>query len=428
MAIDEPIEILDESFGSGPRPARRARALLAVLALLGLLVTGLMIRSAEPDVEVADGDEEPEEPTTERDPGPNRIALGAPDDGKGSVGLPVTAEPSTGLRDGQAVTVTGSGFPPNESVGVVMCTREAGREHGGRGAEACDIGRYASATSGADGVVVATFHVQRILLLDGQEVDCASEPGRCIIGVGLISDYDRSGGFAVDFDPSAPLAPAPTVGLARTGGIVDGETVAANVTGLHPGSTLIVQQCETATQRCAPVGEHHVDGDGVFDGSVHLWRWFGAWTEPGQSPNVDCAAVPCHVMFDAPTSGPGPLPTVDVTFDGTRGARTPPVVRLARPGPFAPGDWVELEVEGASPGAHADAAVCAADGSWCSGSGTTQVGPDGGARFTLWIETGSGSRRCGGTCILTVQLFPDLPPGAGPPPLFPPRIPVEVRG
>lgn len=429
MAIDEPIEILDERPGAGLRPARRAPALLAVLALLGLLVGGLMVRAAEPDVDVAVDDEqpEPEDPAVDRDvPAPVPIALGAPDDGKDSVGLPVTAEPSTGLLDGQAVRVTGSGFPPGESVGVVMCAREAGREHGARGAEACDIGRYASGSAGPDGVAVVTFHVQRTLLLDGEEIDCASEPGRCIIGMGLISDYDRSGGFAVEFDPSAPLAPAPTVELGRTAGIVDGETVPVRATGLHPGSVLFAQLCETARVRCTGIGELEVRDDGTVDDAIRLWRVFGAWVEPGAegSSNVDCAAVACHVMLDGPTSSRRALPVLGVTFDATRGARTPPTAKLSDPGPFAPGDRVRVEVRGASPGAVAEATLCSSGGEWCSGGGGVPVASDGTATFEVRIERGAPT----GIATLATHLFHDRGPGSGPPPLFPPPIPVEVRG
>ena len=41
-----------------------------------------------------------------------------PRDGKSSIQLPLTVEPSTGLHDGQTVTVSATGFVPGESVGL----------------------------------------------------------------------------------------------------------------------------------------------------------------------------------------------------------------------------------------------------------------------------------------------------------------------
>lgn len=212
---------------------------------------------------------------------------------------------------------------------------------------------------------MATFHVQRILLLDGQEVDCASEPGRCTIGMGLISDYDRSGGTPVDFDPSAPLAPAPTVELDRTAGIVDRDTVPVRATGLHPGSVLFVQLCESATERYTGIGELQIGADGTVDGAI----------------------------------------------------------RLIDPGPFAPGDEVRVEVRGASPHTVAEATLCSPDGEWCSDSGGVPVASDGTATFEVRIDHGTPAR----TAILAVHLFHNRAPGSGLPPLFPPPITIEVR-
>ncbi|HEX4901193.1 MAG TPA: neocarzinostatin apoprotein domain-containing protein, partial [Acidimicrobiales bacterium] len=229
----------------GAQPPDRRRRLgplaVAVGSLLAVVAVAVLVG---PD---GDGEVAVEEATTTtgvpghapgRDAFPAPLALGAPDDGKESVGLPVRADPSTGLVHGQQVTVTGTGFPPGESVGVVMCAKEAGRDHGARGAEACNLGRFAQATSDADGTATVTFAVSRLVVLDGVEIDCASEPGRCLIGMGMISDYDTSGGVLVDFDPSVPLPDPPTATLERTTDLVSGEPVGLRVTGLVPGSSV----------------------------------------------------------------------------------------------------------------------------------------------------------------------------------------------
>jgi hypothetical protein len=63
------------------------------------------------------------------------LGLGAPADGKESHLLPVRVTPDHDLVEGQQVTITGAGFPPNASVVAVTCTSAAGRD----GADACDI-------------------------------------------------------------------------------------------------------------------------------------------------------------------------------------------------------------------------------------------------------------------------------------------------
>lgn len=59
----------------------------------------------------------------------------SPIDGKATKRHPVRVTPDTGLVDGQQVTVTGSEFPPNADIGVVMCTNAAATI----GVDACDI-------------------------------------------------------------------------------------------------------------------------------------------------------------------------------------------------------------------------------------------------------------------------------------------------
>lgn len=321
------------------RPSRRPVALAALAAAVVALFAGVLALQpeAEGDVDVAideDGLEdratEDDRPAPDFDNAPAPIGLGAPDDGKDSVQLPVVADPATGLVDGQTVVVSGKGFPPDSSVGVVMCTKEAGQDHGGRGVEACDITHYGSGTSDAQGVASVEFRVRRIVPFDGEDVDCAAEPGRCIIGMGLISDYDQSGGVAVDFDPSVPLPDKPTVELTKSENLVDGETVRVAVTGLDPNASVSMSQC-TDEGSCAEGASLHgtADESGTFEGSIRLWRTFGAYGPNGPT-NADCAAIACTLLVHADLASSWPLPTPELTFDPSRGARVPPTLSRRR--------------------------------------------------------------------------------------------------
>jgi hypothetical protein len=213
---------------------RRSRRAWLITLLVVPLVAALVVVVAnqgdsQPDGEAATSttlaDEEGEgESVVELSPQ-------APWNGADSLLLPVNVEPATGLVDGQTVTVTGAFFPPNSSFGVVMCTTQAVEY----GVSACDIGNFTSGTTAADGTFTATFPVRRYFSVAGQMVDClagniepadwmaarnagepplsVTDPTRfsCIVAVGLISDYDQSGGFPISFEGAVtgPDAPAP---------------------------------------------------------------------------------------------------------------------------------------------------------------------------------------------------------------------------
>ncbi|MEV6176982.1 enediyne antibiotic chromoprotein [Streptomyces sp. NPDC052016] len=63
----------------------------------------------------------------------------------------VTASPSTGLSNGQTVTVTGSGYPAGAEIAVSQC---------GDGNKCTDT--LATATVGADGGFTANYTVQKV--------------------------------------------------------------------------------------------------------------------------------------------------------------------------------------------------------------------------------------------------------------------------
>ncbi|WP_436796263.1 neocarzinostatin apoprotein domain-containing protein [Actinospongicola halichondriae] len=424
---------LSRSQRSSRRPAALAVSMLAVVALIAAVV---ILRPPSDDVDVAideDGlsttipDDSAPVPDFENAPAP--IGLGAPDDGKDSVRLPVIVEPPTGLVDGQMVSVSGQGFAPDTSIGVVMCTKEAGVDHGARGIEACDISHYGQGMSDAQGNATVEFRVQRIVPFDGEEVDCASEPGRCIVGMGMISDYDQSGGFAVDFDPSVPLPDPPTVELGKTEGIADGETVPIVVTGLAPNSVLFLQQCTDGYTSCAETssGEQRVDSSGRFEGTVRLWRSFGTYGDLGPT-NVDCAVAACELVINGDTGNSRAIPNVSIAFDPTRGARTPPVLRLLDDGPFSPGDTFRVAVDGLGEFEWIDLQVCPAPDGECIAWGSQ--GP--GEASVVEVTVDSGSAACASGCpiIAYVNTAGGRGPGgtSGPPPLFPEPILVTITG
>lgn len=416
------------------RPSRRPIALAAVAAAVVALFAGVLVLQPEEegDVDVAIDEDglddravEEDRPAPDFDNAPAPIGLGAPDDGKDSVRLPIVAEPATGLVDGQTVLVSGKGFPPDSSVGVVMCTKEAGQDHGARGVEACNINHYGSGMSDAQGVASVEFQVRRIVQFDGEDVDCASEPGRCIIGMGLISDYDQSGGVAVDFDPSLPLPEKPTVELTKTENLVDGETVRVSVTGVEPGAQIAMTQCsEDGACVEGPMLDDTVDQAGGYEGSIRLWRTFGAYGPNGPT-NVDCAAVSCTLAVYTELASSWPLPEPSLTFDPSRGGRVPPTLRVVDTGPFGVRDDFRVEVAGAPAGHYAELQLCDLDSGSCAGWGSGEITGNPSVVEVSIEERGA----CTETCRLSAFLHRlDGRAQSGPPLLFPEPIPVPITG
>lgn len=437
IRASEPIDLDPEVGGGGPvePPHRRRLPVLLVLGAVVALVIGTVVAD-DGDVEVSVDQEQATTTTAEADrrapePGsfPAPVALGGPTDGKESVGLPVKAEPSTGLVDGQEVTVTGTGFPAGVSVGVVMCTKEAGRDHGARGVDACNIGHFAQAETNRDGVAVATFSVRRLVVVDGQEVDCASEAQRCLIGMGMLSDYDTSGGVLVDFDPSVPLPDPPTATVEPSTGLVDGQEVTVSVTGLVPGSPVGAVLCSAGDGMCVDRPADDVaDADGTASIRLRVWQVFGVpmW-EPGSAARtVDCSAEPCHLQIWGEAPGGRAVPVVDLSFAGEPVDRTAPRLVVESAGPFRPGDEIVLELPELSHDTGVEPMLCSDMG--CSGSAAGVELLEGqGQRIRLRVPSADEGNTCiDRPCALVVHLW--APMGNDEPPLLLPEpVPVAIE-
>lgn len=434
VGASEPIDL--EARAGGPVEPPRRPLLPVLLALAAVVaVIAAVVLTADDDVEVA-VDQDETTTTTEahgRTPDlgsfPRPVALGGRTDGKDSVGLPVKAEPSTGLVDGQEVTVTGTGFPPGVSVGVVMCTKEAGRDHGARGVDACNIGHFAQAETNRDGVAVATFSVRRLVVLDGVEVDCASEAQRCLIGMGMMSDYDTSGGVLVDFDGTVSLPDPPTATVQPSTGLVDGQEVTVTVTGLVPDSPVGAVLCRTVDGTCIePPAHHSADAAGVASFPMRAWRAFGVATwEPGRpAPNVDCAIEPCHVQVWGEGAGGRAVPVVGVSFAGGSIDRSAPALVMPSTGPFRPGDELVVELPDLDHDAGVEPTLCSDQG--CSGGMLAPELLEGvGQRIRVQVPSVDEGNTCiDRPCWLVVHLYPPMV-GEAPPPLFPDPVPVTIE-
>ena len=114
----------------------------------------------------------------------------------------LSASPDTDLADGQAVTVTATGYPLNHSLDLVECVQDLG----------CDFGTLRVLFSGDTGGYVTTFYVSRILSIESGQVDCAVDQN-CVLVSLDITDLSTGAQASIAFDPNAPPPPFPSFHL-----------------------------------------------------------------------------------------------------------------------------------------------------------------------------------------------------------------------
>ena len=234
----------------------------------------------------------------------------------------LTATPAANLVNLQSIAIAGTGFSPNVTVGWAEC------KNGGTGAADCDVNDFGTTTTDSVGAFSASFTVHRILHTANGTVDCAAVMQGCRVGAAKLSDHAEFANTPLDFDPSVPLPPPPTLLAGPTTGLVEGQSVALFGGGFPGNSGVIFQQCVSAAlTTCFPLGGMQADAGGNFITTVVVHR---AVVEPPVS-STDCASAPgvCQIVayaivdgdvwasvpisFDA--GGPLPAGTLTVTPD-----------------------------------------------------------------------------------------------------------------
>lgn len=367
------------------RPRRRVRMLTAAAALLLLVVGAVAVLEQDTSNRVeVDGDDPDRDGRDLPDLEPGVLTPLGPRDGKDSIRLPLTSEPSTDLVDGQAVTVSGSGFQPGEGVGLVQCAKEAGGDSPElrAGIQGCYIGGYTSLTADDAGVATGTYEVHRLLTtpLTGT-IDCAAEAERCMVAMGALADYDRSGTHPIVFDADVEPVDLPTITVTPTDGLTDGAVVHVVAEGLTPGDRLYGEVCSSDPQACTsaalradgPVDEAEtrsmttdsrgvevfeidavgllVDSRGRAEGDLTVWQYL-----PGADPGtyVDCAVSHCSLRLGGQTAPP----TVPLAFLPGEGPVAPNAVVEPADG-LAVGDEVVVRGTGFRPGTAVMLTLCA---------------------------------------------------------------------
>jgi Neocarzinostatin family len=94
-----------------------------------------------------------------------------------------TVTPSTGLTNGQTVTVVAKNFTPGKTIGVTECSTRDNESGSG-----CDLRTIPTGTIAADGTVTLQFKVES-MNLGADMIDCTTGPHVCgLIAAELSAD------------------------------------------------------------------------------------------------------------------------------------------------------------------------------------------------------------------------------------------------
>jgi hypothetical protein len=226
-----------------------------------------------------------------------RVALAVAVLAAGGVGLaeptgaqvpPIVVEPSTGLVDGQEVTVTVNG----PQLFVTICDAEVG-ENPTLDDAVRHCGQEATVVGDERPAQLAYVVRSSFTAFGGRVVDCGVEPGDCVIS---------AAGLAASGFVSTPITIGPPVLTAALPGepLGDDTPVAVTVRGA-PGAVVTVAQCAyptgatLAASRCGPGLALQVGADGTASESLAVT--FEVGTGAGV---LDCQAATCGLAaFDA---------------------------------------------------------------------------------------------------------------------------------
>jgi hypothetical protein len=290
--------------------AGRARRVVVVAVALVAVAGAVLAGREDTGIRPTPADDVVD-PTPDLEATARSVSLTSPMDGTSSRLLPVVAEPSTGLRNGETITIAGSGFTPGATLGAVLCSSGAA---GGGGVAFCELAHYDNFRASAEGAFVDDYVLRRFIITPSEgPVDCASSTDRCILGVGNVADYDESGGSFISF-AGAPQPPPPSLQVTPTTGLVDGSVLRVQGTGVRAAPDAWLRQCpagEVDSAVCRRLDAQLVGPQvgGHLSVSVAVSRVLGSGADA-----VDCAAAPGCVL--ATTEYAGRLATVPLQFLG----------------------------------------------------------------------------------------------------------------
>jgi hypothetical protein len=206
----------------------------------------------------------------------------------------VVVTPSIGLGPVERVTVSGTGYPAERNLVVLLCRSQVATS---RSQDDCDGTSSVAVMADDAGSFEIEFEARRYLTIEFREFDCG-EPKSCGIVAAAVPDATISAGVALAFDPSAELL-TPVLSVETR---FDGVEIWATIEGSQfvPGSTVELIQCVSdVSSICDANGALYLvaDESGSIKTSMILARAF----QEDDGTVIDCLDLPerCEI-----TTGP----------------------------------------------------------------------------------------------------------------------------
>lgn len=233
-------------------------------------------------------------PSSSAPPGPTTSLDASIDESSApllSNGVPLTLSRATDLRDGDTITVSGTGFDTFDQLGVAQCYAPIGQSNE-PDVDLCDLSNYVIPVADDDGSFQTTFSLRRYIANKDGDIDCADPepPYVCAIGASDINDPAQFGITEITFDTELDGPPAPALTLTPSEGLRHGQTVTVIGKNFEPGETAFVTTCTLTSpgfESCRGQNGLYaivVDEDGTFEREIEVRRF--------DVSGVDCSENP----------------------------------------------------------------------------------------------------------------------------------------
>ncbi len=317
-------------------------------------------------------------------------------------GPSITVSPSTGLKNGDTVTITGSGFTPGDSLYALECLATA------TSAAGCNAAGATPITANSDGTLPSTtFKVTTGTIGTGTCGTSASDLSGCVISVSNATAGDAAHA-AITF---AAIA-GPSITVSPSTGLKNGDTVTITGSGFTAGDSLYAVQClatATSAAGCNAAGATPITANS--DGTLPSTTFKVTTGTIGTGTCGTSASDLSGCVISVSNATAGDAAHAAITF----AALTGPTITVSPSTGLKNGETVTITGSGFTPGDSLYALEClatATSAAGCNAAGATPItaNSDGTLPSTSFkVTTGTiGTGACGTTaanvrdCVITV--------------------------
>lgn len=194
----------------------------------------------------------------------------------------LTVDPSSGLSDGDTITVTGTNFGPNEIARITQCVMNT------TGIPGC-FSRNPTGEIQVDGQGNFLVSIEATRIVEGLAgpIDCVADPYGCRVVV--VTDELIPNPVWLTFEGSTRPPSVPSFTVSPSSGLVGGDVVTVELSDLQGADgTYLIQQCVDVQggSACQTV-DSGVTVDGTISATVTVNREVSA----GDGTTRDCAEI-----------------------------------------------------------------------------------------------------------------------------------------